>query len=59
MEPASDTWSVTALTEIGKMRGSICLSVAAHNSLCTGHILQFGTEAQKEKWLPDGNSQRG
>ena len=43
---------VTALTEIGKICGSICLSVAAHNSLCTGHILQFGTEAQKEKWLP-------
>ncbi|HTL80443.1 MAG TPA: acyl-CoA dehydrogenase family protein [Bacteroidia bacterium] len=43
---------VTALTEIGKICGSICLSVAAHNSLCTGHILQFGNEAQKKKYLP-------
>jgi alkylation response protein AidB-like acyl-CoA dehydrogenase len=43
---------VTALTEIGKICGSICLSVAAHNSLCTGHILQFGTEEQKQKYLP-------
>ena len=43
---------VTALIELGRVCGSICLSVAAHNSLCTGHILQFGNEAQKEKWLP-------
>lgn len=38
--------------EISKVCGSIGLSVAAHNSLCTNHILSFGTEAQKEKWLP-------
>ena len=44
---------VTALTEIGRVCGSICLSVAAHNSLCTGHILQFGNDAQKERWLPE------
>lgn len=43
---------VTALTEIGRVCGSICLSVAAHNSLCTGHILQHANEAQKERWLP-------
>lgn len=43
---------VTTLTEIGKICGSICLSVAAHNSLCTGHILQFGNEEQKKKYLP-------
>lgn len=43
---------VTALTEIGKICGSICLSVAAHNSLCTGHILAFGNEEQKKKYLP-------
>jgi hypothetical protein len=43
---------VTALTEIGKVCGSIGLSVAAHNSLCTGHIMQFGNEEQKRKWLP-------
>lgn len=43
---------VTALTEIGKICGSIGLSVAAHNSLCTGHIKDFGNEEQKQKWLP-------
>ncbi len=44
---------VTALIEISKVDGSIGLSVAAHNSLCTNHILQFGNEAQKQKWLPN------
>ena len=43
---------VTVLKEIGRVCGSIGLSVAAHNSLCTGHILQFGNEEQKKKWLP-------
>lgn len=43
---------VTIVEELSKVDGSIGLSVAAHNSLCTGHILQFGTEQQKEKWLP-------
>lgn len=43
---------VTAVSQIGKIDGGIGLSVAAHNSLCTGHILQFGNEAQKKKWLP-------
>ena len=43
---------VTALTELGKVDPSISLSVAAHNSLCTGHILQFGNEEQKKKYLP-------
>ncbi|SDL74673.1 Acyl-CoA dehydrogenase [Catalinimonas alkaloidigena] len=43
---------VTAIQEIARIDGSIGLSVAAHNSLCTGHILQFGNEAQKKKWLP-------
>ncbi len=42
---------VTILTEIGKVCGSIGLSVAAHNSLCTGHIYNFGTEEQKQKYL--------
>ncbi|SJZ35704.1 acyl-CoA dehydrogenase family protein [Sediminibacterium ginsengisoli] len=40
------------IQEIAKVCGSIGLSVAAHNSLCTNHILSFGTEAQKERWLP-------
>jgi len=43
---------VTAISEIAKVDGSIGLSVAAHNSLCTGHILQFANEAQKQKYLP-------
>jgi len=40
------------IEEIAKVCGSIGLSVAAHNSLCVGHILQFGTEAQKQQYLP-------
>jgi alkylation response protein AidB-like acyl-CoA dehydrogenase len=48
----SYTEYVTIISEIGKMCGSIGLSVAAHNSLCTGHILQFGNEEQKKKYLP-------
>src|SRR5450432_1920060 len=43
---------VTIIVEISKVCGSIGLSVAAHNSLCTGHILAFGNEEQKQKWLP-------
>lgn len=43
---------ISILTEIGKVCGSIGLSVAAHNSLCTGHILAFGNEEQKNKYLP-------
>lgn len=43
---------VTTVSQIGKIDGGIGLSVAAHNSLCTGHILQFGNEIQKKKWLP-------
>lgn len=43
---------MTAIIEISKVCGSIGLSMAAHNSLCTGHILQFGNETQKKKWLP-------
>ncbi len=40
------------IQEISKVCGSIGLSVAAHNSLCTGHILTFGNEEQKQKYLP-------
>ena len=43
---------VTAIKELGKFDGSIALSMAAHNSLATGHILQFGSEAQKHRFLP-------
>ena len=41
-----------AIQEIAKVCGSIGLSMAAHNSLCTGHILAFGNEEQKQKYLP-------
>jgi len=43
---------VTVIQEIARVCGSIGLSLAAHNSLCTGHILAFGSEEQKMKWLP-------
>ncbi len=41
-----------AIEEVSKVCGSVGLSMAAHNSLCTGHILQFGNEVQKSRWLP-------
>ena len=43
---------VTAIEQLAILDPSIGLSMAAHNSLCTGHILQFGNEEQKKKWLP-------
>jgi alkylation response protein AidB-like acyl-CoA dehydrogenase len=43
---------ITAIIEITKVCSSVGLSMAAHNSLCTGHILQFGNETQKKNWLP-------
>ena len=42
----------TIIEEIARVCGSIGLSVAAHNSLCTGHILAFASEEQKHRWLP-------
>ncbi len=42
---------VTAILELGAIDGSIGLSMAAHNSLCTGHILQHANKTQKEKYL--------
>lgn len=43
---------ITVIEEISKVCGAIGLSVAAHNSLCTNHILMFGDEEQKQKYLP-------
>jgi alkylation response protein AidB-like acyl-CoA dehydrogenase len=43
---------ISVVSEISKVCGAIGLSVAAHNSLCTNHILKFGNEEQKSKWLP-------
>ena len=43
---------VAAIVEVSKVCGSIGLSMAAHNSLCTGHILYCANEEQKKKYLP-------
>ena len=43
---------ITVITEVAKVCGSVGLSLAAHNSLCTGHVLTFGNEEQKKKYLP-------
>jgi len=43
---------VDVIVEVARVCGSIGLSLAAHNSLCTGHIFAFGTEEQKLRWLP-------
>ncbi|MBL7771846.1 MAG: acyl-CoA dehydrogenase [Chitinophagaceae bacterium] len=43
---------ITVVSEIAKVCGSIGLSVAAHNSLCTNHIYKFASEELKKKYLP-------
>lgn len=43
---------VVVIRELARVCGAIGLSVAAHNSLCTGHILYFGNEQQKQRYLP-------
>ncbi len=43
---------IDIIVELSKVDPSIGLSVAAHNSLCTNHILTFGNEEQKKKWIP-------
>jgi alkylation response protein AidB-like acyl-CoA dehydrogenase len=43
---------ISVIQEIAKVCGSVGLSLAAHNSLCTGHILTFGNEEQKRRYLP-------
>jgi alkylation response protein AidB-like acyl-CoA dehydrogenase len=43
---------VSIIEEISRVDGAIGLSVAAHNSLCSNHILTFGTESQKREYLP-------
>lgn len=51
--PGLDTISAAiAIEEIGRACGSTALSVAAHNGLCLAPLVAFGTEAQKERWLP-------
>ena len=41
----------TAIEELSRVDGSVGISVAAHNSLCSNHIYQYGSEAQKQKFL--------
>jgi alkylation response protein AidB-like acyl-CoA dehydrogenase len=43
---------VAVIQEIAKVCGSVGLSLAAHNSLCSGHIMNFANETQKKRWLP-------
>jgi alkylation response protein AidB-like acyl-CoA dehydrogenase len=43
---------VAIVEELAVVEGGIALSVAAHNSLCTNHIFMYGSEAQRERWLP-------
>lgn len=43
---------ITIITEIAKVCGSIGLSLAAHNSLCTNHLFTFGNEEQRRQWIP-------
>ena len=43
---------ISVIVEVAKVDPSIGLSLAAHNSLCTGHIMMFGNEDQKKKYLP-------
>lgn len=43
---------INVIEEVSKVCGSVGLSVAAHNSLCTNHILEFANEEQKKKYLP-------
>lgn len=42
----------TVVEEIARYDGSLALTVASHNGLCTNHIRSFGSEEQKQKWLP-------
>lgn len=43
---------VDIIVEVARVCGSVGLSLAAHNSLCSGHIMLFGNEEQKQRWLP-------
>jgi len=43
---------VVVIEELARVDGSVCLTVASHNSLCAGHIFLAGNDAQKQKWLP-------
>ena len=42
---------VGVIEELSRVDGSVGISIAAHNSLCTNHIFMFGTEEQKRRWV--------
>jgi alkylation response protein AidB-like acyl-CoA dehydrogenase len=50
---------ILIIEEIARVCGSIGLSLAAHNSLCLGHILNFGSEEQKKEYLPKLPAENG
>ena len=45
--------SIVIVEELAKVDPSVSLTVASHNSLCTGHIMAFGSEEQKARYVPD------
>ena len=47
-----DLEAVAVIEELARVDPSIALTVASHNSLCTGHIMLFGSENQKKKFVP-------
>jgi hypothetical protein len=49
----SDLESIIVIEELAKVDPSVALTVASHNSLCTGHIMMHGNDAQKRKYVPD------
>jgi alkylation response protein AidB-like acyl-CoA dehydrogenase len=48
-----DLEAAMVIEELARVDPSVALTVASHNSLCTGHIMLFGNDAQKEKYVPD------
>jgi alkylation response protein AidB-like acyl-CoA dehydrogenase len=49
----TDLEAIVVIEEIAKVDPSIALTVASHNSLCTGHIMLHANDAQKKKYVPD------
>lgn len=49
----TDLEAIVVIEELAKVDPSIALTVASHNSLCTGHIMLHANEAQKKKYVPD------
>jgi alkylation response protein AidB-like acyl-CoA dehydrogenase len=49
----SDMEAVAVIEELARVDPSVALTVASHNSLCTGHIMLFGNDAQKKMYVPD------